>query len=78
MISFHFHVCQLCSEVWGHDPNELSKEDRTKDHRCPKCGSGPYFVAYETRRDAATVQKFFREGRETEENETAEDPLTVY
>ena len=46
----HYHVCQYCAIPWKHDPNALgdSREEHIGAHKCPRCGSGPYYDAFRT------------------------------
>lgn len=56
----HFHVCERCGELWCHTKAKVTPEERERIHRCPLCASGPYIMAYETRRDANEVRRFVR------------------
>lgn len=36
-----------CGFVWSHDANEIhSAEQNVREHRCPRCGLGPWYMKY--------------------------------
>lgn len=57
----HFHVCENCYHIWLHErrQDKTVVESRVY-HRCPKCMSGPYRSAYNTRREADEVKRILR------------------
>lgn len=45
----HCHVCQNCLHIWWHCATD---GERRGIHLCPKCGSGPYYFGFDTKREA--------------------------
>lgn len=57
----HAHVCEACYHIFWHmRDRSLSHEARIEQHRCPKCGAGPYKFAYNTVHDAHQVRTVLR------------------
>lgn len=45
----HWHVCQQCADVWRHQiAGPVPPAEYLEEHRCPSCGCGPYYEAFDT------------------------------
>lgn len=56
----HCHCCEDCGEIWWHTKEQVTPEERRRRHLCPKCGAGPYIMAYDSLRVALETQRHVR------------------
>lgn len=57
----HYHVCQYCTHFWSHsEDGDISEKENAARHRCPRCGSGPYFERFDTKRAALREKEEWR------------------